>query len=341
LTFWLEKAKIHILDTNQYYMMTVQQIFDLAVKMGISADPRGEKGVKNYLAHVKKDFADMKPEEKKYFDDESLVNPYDDCRIHNGDKSAPVKRVLAGIDIGSAEILLASQLNERGKKIDLVIAHHPLGKGFADLHGVMDMAVEVYEQLGIPVHLAEKIMEERIKEVSRSVHPANHYKEVDMAKLLNVNLMNTHTVTDNLVNEYLMEFLKKKNPETIGEMMKALLEIPEYSEAKKRGFGPKIFAGSPKNRVGKFLMEMTGGTNPSNKVYEILSKAGISTIVGMHMKDDATTKANENHMNVVVAGHISSDSLGMNLFLDELEKKGMEVLTCGGLIRINRNKKNK
>jgi len=46
-------------------------------------------------------------------------------------------------------------------------------------------------------------------------------------------------------------------------------------------------------------------------------------------------------MNVVVAGHISSDSLGMNLFLDELEKKGVEVLTCGGLIRVNRNKKNK
>ena len=50
-------------------MMTVQQIFDLAVKMGVSADPRGEKGVKNYLAHVKKDFDGMKPEEKKYFDD--------------------------------------------------------------------------------------------------------------------------------------------------------------------------------------------------------------------------------------------------------------------------------
>jgi hypothetical protein len=246
---------------------------------------------------------------------------------------------LAGIDIGSAEILLASQLNERNKPIDLVISHHPLGKGFADLQGVMDMTVEIYEQLGIPVHLAEKIMEERIKEVSRSIHPANHFKEVDMAKLLKVNLMNTHTVTDNLVNKFVSDFLKKKNPETIGELMKTLLEIPEYSEAKKRGAGPKIFAGSPKHRVGKFLMEMTGGTNPSSKVYEILSKAGISTIVGMHMKDDAVGKINEFHMNVVIAGHISSDSLGMNLFLDELEKKGVEVLTCGGLIRVKRGKK--
>jgi hypothetical protein len=57
------------------------------------------------------------------------------------------------------------------------------------------------------------------------------------------------------------------------------------------------------------------------------------------MKDDAMKKANEFHMNVVIAGHISSDSLGMNLFLDELEKAGVEVITCGGLIRVNRNKK--
>ncbi len=320
-------------------MMTIQQIFETALKMAISADPRGENGVKQYLGRVKKEYEDLKPADKKYFDTERLFNPYADSRLHLGNPKKPVKRILAGIDIGSAEILLASQLNERGKKIDLVLAHHPIGKGLADLHSVMDMTVEVYENLGIPVHMAEQITEERIKEVGRSVHPANHFQVIDMAKLLNIDLMNTHTITDNLVSEYVEKFLKKKKPETIGEMMKCLLEIPEYHEAKKVGAGPKIFAGSPKHRVGKFLMEMTGGTNPSNKVYESLSKAGISTIVGMHMKDDAMGKAKEQHMNVVVAGHISSDSLGMNLLLDELEKKGVEVLTCGGLIRVKRNKK--
>ena len=322
-------------------MMTIQQIFETALKMAISADPRGEKGVKKYLSRVKKEYEDLKPADKKYFDTERLFNPYADSRLHLGDPKKPVKRILAGIDIGPAEILLASQLNERGKKIDLILAHHPIGRGLADLHGVMDMVVEVYENLGIPVHLAEQITEERMKEVGRSVHPANHFQVIDMAKLLQIDLMNTHTVTDNLVSQYVEKFLKNKKPETINELLKVLLEIPEYSEAKKVGAGPKLFAGNPRHRVGKFLMEMTGGTNPSQKVYEILSKAGISTIVTMHMKDDAMNKAKEQFMNVVVAGHISSDSLGMNLFLDELEKKGVEVLTCGGLIRVNRNKKNK
>ena len=57
------------------------------------------------------------------------------------------------------------------------------------------------------------------------------------------------------------------------------------------------------------------------------------------MRDDSREKANEYHMNVLIAGHMSSDSLGMNLYLDELEKKGIEIVPCGGLIRVSRTKK--
>lgn len=321
-------------------MITVKQIFALALKMGVEADPRRVQGVKKYLSRAKKEYENANLEDKKYFDKNKLGNPYDDSRVHTGNPDASVKRVLAGIDIGSGEVILASQLNERGKQIDLVISHHPIGGSLACLHGVMDMAVEVYEKNGVPVHVAEKIMEERVKEVSRGVHPTNHFQIIDMARILKINLFNIHTATDNLVHSFLKKFLDKNKPETVKDLMDKLLEIPEYQEARFRGAGPKIFAGSPDHHVGKYLLEMTGGTNPSNKMYEALSRAGISTIVGMHMKEDATEKANEQHMNVVVAGHISSDSLGMNLFLDELEKKGVEVITCGGLIRVKRiNKK--
>lgn len=320
--------------------MTIEQIYDLGLKMAVAADPRGIAGVNKYLARAKSEYEKMDADNRKFFDPEILKNPYSDSRVHLGEPKKIVKRILAGIDIGPAEVLLASQLNERDRPVDIVIAHHPIGKSLADLHGVMDMAVEVYENFGVPVHAAEKIMEERIKEVGRSVHPSNHYQIIDLARLLKVDLMNTHTFTDNLVSEFVGDYLKKCKPETIGDMVKTLLAIPEYSEGRRRGFGPKIFAGSPNHRIGKFIMEMTGGTNPSNEVYQELSRAGVSTIVGMHMKDEATKKASEFHMNVVIAGHISSDSLGMNLFLDELEKRGVEIVPCGGLIRVSRNKKN-
>ncbi len=57
------------------------------------------------------------------------------------------------------------------------------------------------------------------------------------------------------------------------------------------------------------------------------------------MPEAAMEKVNDMHMNVVIAGHMSSDSLGMNLFLDELEKQGIEIVPCSGLIRVSRNKK--
>ncbi|MBI4992537.1 MAG: NGG1p interacting factor NIF3 [Candidatus Magasanikbacteria bacterium] len=319
--------------------MTIKQIFDLGLKMAIAADPRGKKGVDKYLARVKKEYGEMKPKDKVYFEKDRLANPYADSRLHVGSEQTKVKRVLAGIDIGSGEVLLASQLNERGKPIDLIIGHHPLGRGLAGLHSVMDIQVAVFENLGMPVHIAEKLMEERTKEVARSVHPANHYQVIDLAKALKVNLMNTHTITDNLVKKFVRDYVAKSKPDTVGDLLDVLLEIPEYQEAKRRGAGPKLFAGDPSHRVGKFVVEMTGGTNPASKIYEEVSRAGISTTIGMHMRDDSRDKASEHHMNVVIAGHMSSDSLGMNLFLDELEKKGIDIVPCSGLTRVSRAKK--
>jgi hypothetical protein len=119
-----------------------------------------------------------------------------------------------------------------------------------------------------------------------------------------------------------------------------LKEIPEYREAGKNNAGPKLFAGSPENHCGKIaITEFTGGTDGSKDMFEKMAQAGIGTIVGMHMGEEHRKEAEKNHINVVIAGHMSSDSLGMNLFLDELEKKGVEVVPLAGLIRVKRSKK--
>jgi len=122
--------------------------------------------------------------------------------------------------------------------------------------------------------------------------------------------------------------------------MNSLKEIPEYKTAVKIGAGPKIFVGDPERRCGKIAVsEITGGTEGSPKLYEKMAQAGIGTIIGMHMREESKKEAEAANINVVIAGHISSDSLGMNLFLDELEKRGVEIIPCSGLIRISRTKK--
>ena len=323
---------------NNHIFMKVAEVFDLAIKLGTAADPRGQKGVARHLARMKKQFDRLSAKEKEFFDKEKLTNPYADCAINFDDGKTQVKRVLAGIDIGGSEILLASQLNERGKKIDLVNAHHPQGKALANLHEVMEMFTDVYIQNGVPTHIAEKVTEERLKEVGRGTHPINHFQAVDVARHLGINFINTHTITDNMVDKFVGDYLAKRKPDTLGDVVECLMELPEYQQAKKNGAGPKIIAGAPNHRVGKMFMEMTGGTNPSPKIYEQFSRFGISTIIGMHMRDESMKNASDVHMNIVIAGHMASDSLGMNLWLDELEKRGIEIVPCGGLIRVSRNK---
>ena len=46
----------------------------------------------------------------------------------------------------------------------------------------------------------------------------------------------------------------------------------------------------------------------------------------------------KNHINLVIAGHMSSDSIGMNLVLDTFEARGVEIVATSGLIRVSRNK---
>lgn len=243
---------------------------------------------------------------------------------------------MAGIDVDTSEMLLAEELDD----IDLFIAHHPVGKGLADLSDVMHLQADVFAQYGVPINVAEGCMKSKISEVARGVNPINHYQAVDAARLVNISLINVHTPADNLVANFLKKKIEKEKPEYVGDILKSLLDIPEYKEAAKRGFGPTLFSGSEDNRCGKIAFsDLTGGTTGSAKLYEKLANAGIGTVIGMHVGEEHRKEAEKAHINMVIAGHISSDSLGMNLFLDELEKKGIKIIPCSGLIRVSRNKK--
>jgi len=313
--------------------MRVKEIYNLAVKMGREADFRPVEHIDKLLKWRKEKFDKMSSEEKTEFDQESLENPYSDSRILHLAEDREIKRVLVGIDIDPAEILLAKELGN----IDLIISHHPLGKALASLHEVMELQCDVLSQYGVPINVAEGLMRERISEVARRVGSGNHQQVVDTAKLLGFNLMCSHTIADNLAARYLKEKIEKADPERISDLMKLLREIKEYQIAAKLCAGPKIFVGQSDNRCGKIaLTEITGGTEGSPKLYEKMAIAGLGTVVGMHMSEEGKKEAESANLNVVIAGHMSSDSLGMNLFLDELEKQGIEIIPCSGLIRVLR-----
>ena len=316
--------------------MTTQEIYNLAVELGIKADLRGQAAVKKYLDRTKEKYERLDKEEKKEFDKENFTNPYNDTRILADNKKKKIKKVLVGIDMETPELLYAKMEGD----IDLVIGHHPEGKALADLSGVMDLQAQLLAGYGVPINIAESVLKPRISEVNRGTHPINHNRPVDMAKLLRIDYMCTHTIADNLGAKFLTDILRRKKPEYVGDILKMLKDISEFSEAIKINAGPRLFTGDKENSCGQVAVtEWTGGTSGSKEMYEKMAQAGIGTIIGMHMHEEHRAEAEKYHLNVVIAGHMACDSLGMNLFLDELEKKGIEVIPCSGLIRIKRKKK--
>lgn len=313
--------------------MTIQEIYNTAIQMGIAADFRSKEQIDRLLARRKEKYERLRDEEKEGFDQESLTNPYSDSKILHIAEDKEVKKVLVGIDIDPAEILLAKQLGD----IDLVISHHPRGRALADLHEVMELQVDVLNQYGVPVNIAEGLMKEKISEISRKTHPGNHWAAVDTAKILGVNLICLHTAADNIAASFLKERIEKQDLEYVSDLMKLLRGIEEYKIATTMGVGPRIFAGSADNRAGKIaLTEITGGTEGAPQLFDKMATAGIGTVVGMHVSEDHKKEADTSNLNVVIAGHMSTDSIGVNAILDKLEQKGIEIVPCSGLLRVSR-----
>lgn len=315
----------------------MKDIYQIAVLKGIEKDPRGTDRVLKILRAEKEAFESLSEEEKNEYDREKLLSPYHDTRVLHGDPEIQVRKVLAGIDVESEEILLADHLRSKGTEIDLIIAHHPEGKALANLHLVMHAQEDLMEKYGVPVNVAQGVMASRIGEVQRGLMPGNHNRAVDTASILDLPFLCVHSAADNHVSTYIQNMMDEQKPETLKDMIKLLKNIPEYRDAVvSSAVAPTVVVGAEKNRAGKVLVMMAGGTSGSEQIYEKLALAGIGTVIVMHIPENNRKAAKKNHVNVIVAGHMASDSLGMNLFLDELERSGIEILTFSGLTRYSR-----
>ncbi|MDP3041299.1 MAG: NGG1p interacting factor NIF3 [Candidatus Omnitrophota bacterium] len=268
------------------------------------------------------------------------IKSFPDSAILFGDPGLEVKKIMVGIDIEVGDLLLADRIRQK-EGLDLVIAHHPEGKAYVGLHEVMRLQIDLLTQAGVAQSSAARLVEERMAEVERRVMPQNHTRPVDAARLLNLPFMNMHTPADNHVYRYLEAIFKQKSsqPRLVEDVVKVLNTIAEYQIARKFNTGPRIILGNPKRPVGKILLEMTGGTEGSKDVFDKLYKAGVRTLVSMHLSEEHFKKVKDANLNVVIAGHISSDTLGLNLLLDNIEKcakQDFEVIACSGFTRIKR-----
>ncbi|HMK61133.1 MAG TPA: NGG1p interacting factor NIF3 [Dissulfurispiraceae bacterium] len=317
--------------------MKLSELYRKAISTGIDNDPRGKEAVIKKLERLRKKFDDLKSGEKEIFDAESLENPYADSRILVGDGEEDISNIMVGIDIDVGEILLADALRQRNTMIDLLISHHPGGGAFGNLFAVLSMQSEILRHFGVPINVAEALMEGRSKEVERRLMPANHARSEDAARLLGFPFMCLHTPADNMVAKYLQVIFDSRQPYCLDDVIDMLREIPEFKAAGKYNAGPDILIGSGKRQAGKIFVDMTGGTEGAKEIYKSLNTAGVNTIVGMHMSEDHRKEAESHHINVIIAGHIAADNLGMNLLLDNvIGTDKINVIECSGFRRNHR-----
>jgi putative NIF3 family GTP cyclohydrolase 1 type 2 len=318
--------------------MKLGTFFERALAEGKKNDPRGQARIRSEMKALEEAYREMPQKKKRLFDKERLENPYADSRILAGDPAAEVKGLLVGIDIDVGEIMLAERLRERGERIDLVVSHHPVGRAYAGFYNVMHMQADILNRFGVPINIAEALLEDRIREVEHKVMPVNHTRAVDAARLVNIPLMCVHTPADNCAAGYLQRLFDRKKPERLDDIVDLIMAIPEYQRAADNNAPPKIIAGKEGRRAGKIFVDMTGGTEGSVKVMEKLAQAGVGTLICMHLSEKHLDAAKKHNINVVVAGHISSDTLGLNLLLDAVcAKERLQVTACSGFARVKRS----
>ena len=318
--------------------MKLERLYRKAVEIGIANDLRGKNEINTILKEEKEKYKKIEKEEAEYYDRDRLFNPFSDTRILNGDPDIEVKKIMVGIDMQVGELLLAHLLNkDSDQRIDMVLSHHPEGLALAQLYEVMKLQADLLANYGITISVAEQLMGKRISEIERRLMPINHTRTVDVARVLGIPMMCIHTPADNCVTNLLKKTFEKEKPYRLKDLLQILKGLPEYKKSAKIQVPPKIVSGHENSKCGKIYVDMTGGTEGSKEIFEKFANSGVSTLVSMHLSEEHLENAKKASLNVVIAGHIASDVLGLNLLFDELEKEEkLEFIGVSGFERIRR-----
>jgi putative NIF3 family GTP cyclohydrolase 1 type 2 len=242
--------------------------------------------------------------------------------------SQQVKKAMFGVDIDTADLLLARELG-----CDAVIAHHPgATTSGANMYKVMERSIELMVREGVPINKAQKALKERQDTVGRAEHSGNWDKVTSAAKLLKMTFMNIHMPIDIVSERTVQKHLDSRlNPKSkLSDVIDALKEMPEFAGEPA---GPVIRAGDKDSYAGRVMVSMATGTNCGPNVMKAYYEAGVGTLVMMHIPEDSLKAIKEqNYGNVIIAGHMRSDSVGLNLFVKELEARGIEVIKMSGIV---------
>ena len=248
---------------------------------------------------------------------------------------AGLKKALFGVDIDVGELLYA-----RDSGYDVVVAHHPLGSGSSpQFTDVMWRQVDQMVEEGVAEPVARVAVAQRVGSRHRLRHMANYNRVTDTARLIGLPLLNIHLPPDIVSRRYVKGLVAENISEetTVGGLLEVLNAIPEMARSLVK---PEQWIGDPDNPVGRVAVAMAGGTNGGYPVYSTYFEAGVGTILSMHIDEGDYQRLRTEApagCNLVVTGHMPSDSIGINRLIWRLEDEGLACQRTSGIIDVPRS----
>ncbi len=245
--------------------------------------------------------------------------------------ASSVRRAMFGIDGDVGTVLAAKSLG-----YDLLIAHHPLG-GAAAL-GIVNVYAKHAANLvraGVPRRAALAAVRAMQEEHGPRVHALNYDHVPSLARELGMALMSIHNPCDEIGRRIMDETLRKavKGTSKVSSAVAALNRLAEFRAAKTE---IKIRMGAPGNRLGRWVVLHGAGTNGGYPVAKAAFENGVDTVVYIHvdpghlarLRSEFTAK----RKNLIVTGHVASDSIGINVLVRALRERGLEVTCVSGIV---------
>jgi hypothetical protein len=241
-----------------------------------------------------------------------------------------LKKLLFGIDIGPAELMLARDLG-----CDGVIAHHPPGgSAMLEFPRVLRRHVELMVEHGIPETVARRAVEPLITRAVLSAQASNHDHVPSIARVLGMPFLNLHLPLDEIGRRIMVETIESHLKEarglpTVRDAIAALCTLPEFAEAPTKIMVPVGAVDSP---LGRVAVVHGAGTNGGYSVAKCYFDHGIRTVIYIHIAADQVNRLRiEGLGNLIVTGHIAADLIGINVLVKKLERAGVEVIRAAGL----------
>jgi len=238
-------------------------------------------------------------------------------------KGRNISKVLIAIDVGTAELMLASHLG-----CDAVIAHHPIGVAQVNFYKVFDRHVEFMVEHGVPKKTARQAVEKLKDRVATRNHADIYSDVVGAAKALGMPLVNVHQPCDEYMRQVILKAIRSGKTEYVSDIVRSIGKIPEFRHGATR---VEVKLGSEKNRTGRWALVVAAGTNGGYQIAKAYMEHGVSTVIYLHIDYGELTKMREDRLegNLVVMGHLAGDSIGLNGLADRLEALGVETVRMG------------